>query len=95
MNLDADTDYDPIDLRGSNPSNPSNLFNPSSDPYPEESLDHSSHQSHPSLAPPVYNAISSASGTLSIDGTDVSGMDRIGCFSMAGQDSDLFRGQIL
>lgn len=33
-----------------------------------------------------------AAGSLSIDGMDVSGHDRIPCFALAGQDSDLFRG---
>ena len=34
-----------------------------------------------------------ASGYLLIDGVDVSGLDRIPCFALAGQDSDLFRGE--
>jgi ABC-type multidrug transport system fused ATPase/permease subunit len=33
-----------------------------------------------------------AAGSLNIDGMDVSGYDRIPCFALAGQDSDLFRG---
>ena len=38
-------------------------------------------------------AIANAAGTLSIDGFDVSAFDRVPCFAMAGQDSDLFRGE--
>jgi hypothetical protein len=37
-------------------------------------------------------ALPNAAGSLSIDGVDVSGFDRVPCFAMAGQDSDLFRG---
>ena len=41
------------------------------------------------------DALPNASGSLFIDGVDVSGSDRIPCFSLAGQDSDLFRGECL
>ena len=40
------------------------------------------------------NILPNASGCLLIDGVDVSGMDRIPCFALAGQDSDLFRGKL-
>ena len=40
------------------------------------------------------DAIPNASGSLLIDGADVSGLDRIPCFALAGQDSDLFRGEL-
>jgi hypothetical protein len=39
-------------------------------------------------------ALPNAAGSLSIDGVDVSGFDRVPCFAMAGQDSDLFRGTL-
>jgi hypothetical protein len=39
-----------------------------------------------------HDALPNAQGVLSIDGMDVSGYDRVPCFAMAGQDSDLFRG---
>ena len=40
------------------------------------------------------NILPNASGCLLIDGVDVSGMDRIPCFALAGPDSDLFRGKL-
>lgn len=37
-------------------------------------------------------ALPNAAGSLSIDGVDMSAFDRVPCFALAGQDSDLFRG---
>jgi len=44
----------------------------------------------PSDGPAAADALSS--GSIRIDGVDVVGADRIPCFSMVGQDNDLFRG---
>ena len=44
----------------------------------------------PSDSPAAADAPSS--GSIRIDGADVSGRNRIPCFSMVGQDNDLFRG---
>ena len=41
-----------------------------------------------------HDALPNAEGVLCIDGMDVSGYDRVPCFAMAGQDSDLFRGTV-
>ena len=42
----------------------------------------------------VDQSLPNAAGSLSIDGMDVSGSNRVPCFAMAGQDSDLFRGMM-
>ena len=46
------------------------------------------------LPMPRHDALPNAEGVLCIDGMDVSGYDRVPCFAMAGQDSDLFRGTV-